>query len=348
MIPPLHLVHPGPADAPTGGSRYNLRLADALRRRGRDVALHRVDGGWPRPAAGDLAGYAAVLESIDAGSIVLVDGLVYSAAPIVARSQAERLRLVPVLHLPLAEETGLEAREACRLRELERAALAHAFRVLATSAFTARWLETLGVPAARTWVVEPGVDPAPVAPGGDGTGLLCVAALTPRKGQDVLVEALGLLAARDWHCDLVGPCTHAPGFVEALRQRIAALGLGTRIIIHGPCSGAELDAAYHRADALVLASRFETYGMVLTEALARGLPVVSTTAGAIPDTVPGDAALLVAPGEAGVLAQALSHWLDDAPLRERLQEGALARRAQLHDWPQQACRFETLLGGFGA
>lgn len=348
MSPALHLVHPGPADAPTGGSRYNLRLSMALRTRGRDVALHRVDGDWPRPVADAQARYAGVLASIPDGSTVLVDGLVFSAAPAVAQAHAQRLRLVPVLHLPLAEETGLPPDEARRLQDLERAALAHAFRVLATSAFTARELQALGVLAGRTWVVEPGVDPAAEAAAGDGTRLLCVAAVTPRKGQDVLVQALGLLAARDWQCRLVGPLAHAPGFVDELRQRIEALGLSSRIDICGPCAGADLDSAYQCSDLLVLPSRFETFGMVLTEALARGLPIVSTRAGAIPDTVPSDAALLVAPGDADALAEALSHWLDDAGLRLRLRQGALRQRRLLHDWSRQADRLATLLHEVGA
>lgn len=348
MSPALHLLHPGPVDAPTGGSRYNLRLSMALRARGRDVALHRVDGDWPRPSADAQVRYAGVLASIPDGSTVLVDGLVYSAAPAVAQAQARRLRLVPVLHLPLAEESGLQPDEARRLGGLERAALAHAFRVLATSDFSARELQALGVSAGRTWVVEPGVDPAAEAPAGDGTRLLCVAALTPRKGQDVFVEALGLLAAREWQCRLVGPLAHAPGFVDELRQRIGSLGLSSRIGICGPCAGADLESAFQSSDLLVLPSRFETYGMVLTEALARGLPIVSTRAGAIPETVSPDAALLVAPGNAQALAEALSRWLDEAGLRLRLRQGARRQRGLLHDWPRQAGRLDTLLHEVGS
>lgn len=348
MSPALHLVHPGPADAPTGGSRYNLRLSQALQAAGRDIVLHRLDGRWPRPGADEETTYAAELAAIGDGALVLVDGLVFSAAPEVAAAHARRLRLVPVLHLPLAAETGLDPAEARRLEGLERAALAQAFRVLATSDFSARTLVGLGVPRERTWMVEPGVDPAPVAAGGDGSRLLCLASLTPRKGQDVLVEALGALANRAWQCDLVGPCDHAPGFVDDLRRRIQALGLDARVHIHGPRAGRALEAVWQGADVLVLPSHFETYGMVLTEALGRGIPVVSTTAGAIPETVPADAALLVPPGDATALREALARWLDDDALRAGLRHAALQARGQLRDWPRQAQRFEALLAGVGA
>ena len=343
----VHLVHPGPAHAPTGGSRYNLRLAQALRRAGREVSMHRVDGAWPRPTAAEEAAYATVLASLPEGSTALVDGLVYSPAPTVARTQATRLRLVPIVHLPLAEETGLAADEARRLEELERAALAQAFRVLATSGFTARTLADLGVAPERSWVVEPGVDPAPVVPGGDGTRLLCVAALTPRKAHDVLVEALGQLHRSDWRCTLLGPLDHAPDFVRTLRERIAGLGLAARVELPGAADEAAVDAAYRHADVLVLPSRYETYGMVLTEALARGLPVITTRAGAIPETVPEAASLQVAAGDAAALATALSRWLDDAALRDRLREAASQHRRRLAGWPRQAGILDARLREYG-
>lgn len=338
----VHLLHPGPADAPTGGSRYNLRLSQALQAAGREVRTQRLHGHWPRPGPDDEAAYAAVLASIGDGAIVLVDGLVYSAAPAVAHAHADRLRLVPILHLPLAAETGLPNDEAAALEGREREALAHAFRVLATSDFSARGLDALGVPRERVWVVEPGVDPAPAASPGDGSRLLCLASLTPRKGQDVLVEALGRIG-HDWTCELVGPCDHAPGYVAGLRQKIDALGLGARVGIPGPLAGEALEGLWRRTDLLVLPSHFETYGMVLSEALARGIPIVSTTGGAIPETVPAAAALLVPPGDALALAAALSHWLEDAGLRSELRRGALQARAGLRDWPGQARRLDALL-----
>ena len=109
----------------------------------------------------------------------------------------------------------------------------------------------------------------------------------------------------------------------------------------GPLVGAELDAAYAAADLVVLPSRGETYGMVVTEALARGLPVLATAVGGLPDAlgrapdggVPG---LLVPPGDAAALAGALRRWLTDADLRARLRRSAAARRTGLAGWATTA------------
>jgi glycosyltransferase involved in cell wall biosynthesis len=105
----------------------------------------------------------------------------------------------------------------------------------------------------------------------------------------------------------------------------------------GPQTGADLDRSYAAADLLVLASRAETYGMVVIEALARGLPVVAADVGGVAEalgqgadgTRPG---LLVPPDDSAALAAALRAWLDQAELRDRLRRTALERRESLHSW----------------
>jgi len=98
-------------------------------------------------------------------------------------------------------------------------------------------------------------------------------------------------------------------------------------------------AALRDADVFVLPSFHEGYGMVFAEALAHGLPIVATTAGAIPDTVPGDTGLLVPPGDVRALSEALRRVVEDTALRTRL--AAAARRAgrRLPDWPAAVDRW---------
>jgi glycosyltransferase involved in cell wall biosynthesis len=307
----VHAVLPNDIDDPgnpSGGNVYDRRVLTGLATLGWTVRELPVPGAWPTPADGDLAGLAAALATVPDGGLVLVDGLVGSAAATVLVPAARRLRLVLLVHLPL--DTDGEA-----------AVLAAARAVVSTSPWT-----TLPVPAA---VATPGVDPAPPAPPSPaGDRLLCVAPVAPHKGQDRLSAALATVP-EPFSCTYVGSLSRDPEFVAALRPR-----LDPRIRLAGTLTGPDLDAAYARTDLLVSASRGETYGMAATEALAHGIPVLAVRVGGLPvavghapdGTVPG---LLVEPDE---LAGAVKRWLTDAGLRERLRRSALARRETLTGW----------------
>ena len=124
------------------------------------------------------------------------------------------------------------------------------------------------------------------------------------------------------------------GLRGALLNRAQESGLDDRFELTGPLSGGGLDAAYAEADVLVLASRAETYGMVITEALARGVPVIAADVGGVPEalgfaadgTRPG---MLVPAGDVAEFAAAVRLWLTDADLRGVLRAAALQRRAGL-------------------
>lgn len=342
----LHFAVPGDPATLTGGYLYDRRIVEALRAGGRQVAVHSLSAAFPRPDAAALAHARGVLAAIPPGATVVVDGLALGAMPGVAAQHSPRLDLVALVHHPLADETGLDAARAQRLRRSERRALAAARRVIVTSAATARSLAAdYGVASARIAVVEPGTDPAPLArgSGGDTPALLCVASLTPRKGHAVLLDALARLRGRRWRLTCAGSAQRDPATAAALREQARRLGLLERIEFAGELPPAALGALYDRADAFVLASYHEGYGMALAEALARGLPVVSTTAGAIPGTVPPDAGLLVPPGDAAALSVALARLLDDATLCAALAAGARAARARLATWDDAAARFAAAL-----
>src|SRR5215470_9773184 len=106
-----------------------------------------------------------------------------------------------------------------------------------------------------------------------------------------------------------------------------------------------LEREYERADLFVLASYLEGYGMALAEAVARGIPVVSTTAGAIPETVPPAAGVLVPPGDSRALAKALAPLLDHDDARARLAASARDAAAALPTWRTAAERFAAALEG---
>jgi glycosyltransferase involved in cell wall biosynthesis len=319
----VHLVVPAGIDdpnRPSGGSVYDRRVGEGLTELGWTVHEHRDD-------------LAAVLGGLPDRALVLLDGLVASGLPEVVVPEATRLRLVVLLHLP----SGVSSLLA---RTTERAVLSAASAVVATSHWTGAWLlENYDL---RVHVVEPGVDLADLAPGTPtGGGLVCVGAVTRPKGYDVLVEALGLLDDLAWQCTCVGALDLDPPFV-------AGLGRHDRLRFAGPLTRGGVADALHRADLLVSASRLETYGMVVTEALAHGLPVVATSTGGVPEalgrTVDGEQpGLLVPPGDAPALAAAIRRWLEDAAERERLRKAAQARRLTLTDWSHTAQRLAEVL-----
>jgi hypothetical protein len=350
----VHVVLPGDVDdprSPSGGNTYGRRVASELAALGWTVQRHRVVGSWPRPSATEAAGLARLLAAVPDGEIVLLDGLVACGVPDAVVPQVGRVRLVVLVHLPLADEAGLPADVAADLDARERVTLEAADAVVVTSAAAARQLDGGGggqkKPPQRffgnaVFVAEPGTDPAPQATGGDGSSaLVCVAAVTPVKGHDVLVDALAAVADRPWTCVCAGPLDRAPEHVAEVRQRIAHAGLADRVRLVGPLDPEARDAAYAAADLAVLASRTETYGMAAAEALARGLPLVATTGGGLPDTVghapdgtrPG---LLVPPDDPAALAAALRRWLDEPELRGLLRTAASARAATLPRWTSTA------------
>lgn len=321
-------------DRPSGGNAYDRRIAHGLAAAGWTVHLREVPGSWPRPDAMSRRALAAALGEIPDGALVLLDGLVASPTPEALGSEAGRLRLVVLVHMPLGQSTMDDG-----TRERERAALSAAAAVITTSVWARRaLLDLYALPSDRVHVAEPGVDRAEPAPGTETEGaFLVVAAVIPAKGHDVLLDALGPLTGLRWQCECVGSVERDPVFVERLRRRVRDTGMDGRVRFSGPQAERGLVRSYAAADVLVLPSRAETYGMVVTEALARGLPVVASEVGGVPEalgrsadgTLPG---LLVPPDDPAALGDALRTWLEDSALRRRLRGAAHERRLALADW----------------
>ncbi|MCO1654429.1 glycosyltransferase family 4 protein [Pseudonocardia sp. S2-4] len=345
----MHVVLPGDVDdptAPSGGNTYDRRVCEELPAHGWRLHRHLVDGAWPRPDDAAAAGLRWVLDGLPDGAVVLVDGLVGCGVPEVVVPAARRLRLAVLVHLPLAEETGLDPGEAAELERREREVLDAAAAVVVTGPWAAR---RLGGRAA-VHVVEPGVDPAPLSPGrGDGSGLLCLASVTRRKAQDVLVRALAEVADRPFDCVLAGPRPD-PAFDAELTGLIDRVGLTGRVRLVGPLTGADLEVAWAATDLAVLVSWAETYGMVVTEALARGLPVVVSDAGALPETLGrapdgGLPGAVVPAGRVAPLAEALACWFDRPEFRVEVRGSAAARRCILSAWADTARHLHAVLDG---
>jgi glycosyltransferase involved in cell wall biosynthesis len=344
--PEVHVVVPHGVDDPlhpSGGNTYDRRAFQGLHRNGWRVHEHHVAGTWPQPDPWARAALTAVLDAIPCGSVVLVDGLVGCAAPDVLVRQADRLRVVVLLHLPL----GVVDAEH---RPGEKAVLAAAAGIVVPSRWASAWvLDEYGLPPDLVHLVPPGVDAARATVAeGDGGRFVCVGAVTPLKGHDVLVDALATLPDLPWQCSCVGALDVDTDFARALRGHVADTGMAGRVIFCGPLVGTRLEEAYGAADLLLLPSRREAYGMVVTEALARAVPVVAADVGGVREALGADSlgnvpGLLFAPGDADGLADALRSWLTDPELRGSLRQRALSRRATLTGWAESAARLADVV-----
>ncbi|KUL74820.1 MULTISPECIES: glycosyltransferase family 4 protein [unclassified Streptomyces] len=350
----VHFVMPGGVDdpaAPSGGNAYDRRVSLDLPGFGWQVHKRAVAGAWPRPEAAARAELARTLREFPDGTVVLLDGLVACGVPEIIVPEAERLRLAVLVHLPLGDETGLEPSVAADLDARERTVLRAVDAVVATSDWAVRRLVSHhGLAPERVHVAAPGADIAPLASGTDGVSkLLCVAAVTPRKGQHRLIEALATVTDLPWSCSFVGGLNHDPEYVAGLRSLIERHGLTDRLVLAGPQAGAELDASYNSADLMVLTSYAETYGMAVTEALARGIPVLATDVGGVPEAVGrapdgGVPGILVPPENPAAIAAELRGWFGEADVRRRLKAAARGRRAALNGWAGTARSLAAVLG----
>jgi glycosyltransferase involved in cell wall biosynthesis len=339
---------PGSLDTPTGGYAYDKRIVEELQALGWEIDVIDLGGSFPHPdrAARDAA--MKMILAVPAGQPVVIDGLAFGAMADEALKLRERNPLVALVHHPLALETGVSAAAVQVLRDGERSALGCARSVVVTSEATAAIVtRDYAVPAERITVVRPGVDRPAVCKSVEDpretVDLLAVGSITPRKGYDVLIEALAGLKALPWRLTIAGDTTRNAAAVARLEGDIAQLQLQDRIAIAGAVTGARLAGLYAGADVFVLASQFEGYGMVFGEAVAHGLPVVATAVGAAREIVPAEAGVLVTPGDAGPLRDALRQVIGNADARARMAAASVEAAKRLPEWSQSAREFARVL-----
>ncbi len=335
---------PGDLATPTGGYTYDRRIIAELPALGWQADVLDLGEGFPRPARETRAVAHARLVALPPGPPIVVDGLALGVLPETSQELQRNHKLVALVHHPLALESGISAQDAAAFRASERAALGSARAIIATSRATVRVLAAdYDVAPDRVNVVEPGTDRGAIAPRGesDTVALLSVGAVVPRKGYDLLVAALARLTDLSWRLVIAGDKSRDAETVRKLEADIDRLDLAGRIRLAGAVSSEELSSLYAGADLFVLPSRFEGYGMAYTEALAHGLPVIGTRIGAIPDTVPSDAGVLVPPDDVDALADVLRRLITQPQERQRL--AAAARATTFPSWGEQAARFVRVL-----
>jgi glycosyltransferase involved in cell wall biosynthesis len=333
---------PGDLATPTGGYAYDRRIVEELRTLGWQVDVLDLGDGFPRPSAERKAAARQRLAGVPSGRPIVIDGLAFGVLPEAAEELRERNPLVALVHHPLALETGLSPADAQALRKSEQSALAAARAIVVTSPSTEQiLLDDYDVPGECITVARPGTDRGALAAGSsDGVvRLVSIGAVVPRKGFDVLLAALAKLADAPWRLTIAGDLTRDPTAAVQLQADIQRHGFADRVEVLGVLPQDRVAALYAGADIFVLASRFEGYGMAFAEAMAHGLPVIGTTAGAIPDTVPPEAGVLVEPNDVNALARALRMLIGKPDERRWLAEGARAAGERLPTWRESAERF---------
>lgn len=327
---------PGDLSLKTGGYAYDRAVIARIGAYGWEAEVLGLGPGFPLPDAATLAAAEARLSALPDGRTVLVDGLAYGVLDRWAEREAGRLRIVALVHHPLALESGTPAETAARFKASEARALSFARHVVVTSPLTARELAAhFGVAAEKITVAPPGTEPAPRATGGGAAPLiLSIGTLTFRKGHDVLLDALKRIEDLPWRARIVGSRDLDPATAAALERQARGLGLSDRVTFAGTSDDPRTEMA--TADIFALASRYEGYGMVFAEALSQGLPVVACAAGAVPEVVPAEAGLLVPPDDPQAFAGALRLLLTDRSERLRRAEAAARAGATLPGWDDTA------------
>lgn len=342
----LVFVFPGDLETPTGGYIYDRRMIDGLRKQGWQVDLLSLGAGFPYPNQETVSQAAQSLSAIEPGVRVVMDGLALGVLPDAVAALAKRNPVVALIHHPLAFESGLSVEQADMFRACERQALRHAARVIVTGPSTARDLTKFyEVSAAAIDVVCPGTFRSSFSQGSGSTvlHLLSVGSITIRKGFDVLLAALHPLTDLPWSLSIAGDLTRDHVALVQIQQDIERFGFEQRVHLLGAVNDQQLESLYQSADVFVLASRFEGYGMAYAEALAHGLPVLGTTGGAIPDTVPKEAGLLVPPDDIERLSDALRRVILDDALRARLSQGAQYAALKQPTWEESSELFAQAL-----
>ena len=339
-------VIPGDINLPTGGYRYDTEIINAWKTFGIDVELISLEGNYPFPSQQDKANELDAIKGFPEADIAVVDGLLGGASLEFMSALSKMMPVTALIHHPLCLENGLDEETAQALKASEQEGLEFVSQIITTSPATTKTVADLfGFDSNKIYTVLPGVKRTQVSQGSKSktVHLLCVGSVIERKGHKTLLKALGQLEELDWRLDCYGSTKFDEELFDELQDITNKEALSKKVTFHGAVSDETLEAAYAKSDVFVLPSLFEGYGMVYAEAIVRGLPVIATTAGAIPDTVPKTCGILVEPENITMLSQALEQIICDKDLRNNYKQGALNAAADFPTWQSSASRFAEIL-----
>ena len=335
-MPAAAFAIPGDITTLTGGYIYERRLLEGLAALGHPMQHIQLGASFPDPTSADMRDAIAQLTSLPPETPLILDGLVYGSIDTEGLAKVVA-PIIAMIHHPLALESGLDEVRKAHLYATERANLQLARHVLVPSPHTAGILVSdYGVDEARITIARPGTDrhggrSAPIDP----PLILSVGIQHRRKGHDVLLRALGMITDLDWQAVVIGG-PYDRHHAKELQALLKSLALGKRAQLVGQIPEGEISGYYRAASIFALATRYEGYGIVFDEAMSYGLPIVTCNTGAVPQTVPEGAGILVPPDDPERFAVGLRELLIDRARRATMASQSAEAGGALPTWEDTA------------
>lgn len=341
----IYWMQPGEIDSISGGYIYNKNIIDGMRAQSVDVKLLNPGIDFPFPSKESLDNCMKFLLNIKSSSIVIVDSLILGTFPEIIEKFASKHILAGMIHLPLNLSPSFSEDEKIYFREREFSSFKHAALLFVTSEYTKSELIKSGINEEKIHVVTPGINTSvnqrnyPDKP----KNLLCVSRITSSKGQLDLINALENLQHFNWNLTFCGGYDEQDAYYKEIRNRILISGLESRIDFTGEIPRLEVEKYYRQADLLILPSYFETYSMVLQEAMAFKLPVISANAGAVTQTANSKVAKFYKPGNIKQLELHLASLMDNSFEYTELVNGYSKLNVKFLNWSKKTEQFLNIL-----
>lgn len=347
---PIHHFYSTDYEQKTGGWIYNRHLISWLDRHFGGVCEMTVPVCFPTPDAAVMREIAAMFDEIEPGAVMVMDHIY--GCMLLPVLEGRPFRLVLVYHHSVVEERGAGvlpispqggrskgARDTDQ-SSIEQSALRRADAVVVTSDESHAYIASrYGIAAEKIITAKPGNDPVPQSPAHDAGPwhLLSVGAVIPRKRYEFLVEALSKLERSDWSLTIAGNTERYPDYVIDLQNLVDARALSDHVTLLGELPAPALAALWGRTHLYVASSFYEGYGMAISEAICRGVPVISTPSGAVASWA-GEAAVLVDADDPAEMTARITAIMADPVAYTQARERTVGFAEALPSWEENMAR----------
>ncbi|NBC83494.1 MAG: glycosyltransferase [Bacteroidetes bacterium] len=342
---PVYILQPNPKATLSGGYIYNQRIWKELKVLVEECYLVNWDDDFPFPSDRTIIECDKWLQNTHTGAVLIIDSLIPGTIPDLLKKYKHKYSYVALMHLPLSLNPDIDGQNKKNIAFYESVALQCTDHIVVTSERTYDYLMQSGVENKPVSIIPPGTDPVkinrqyPANP----VNLLSVSHILPHKRQMDIIEALSALTNYPWTLTICGDTNIKPQYYEELLKLVSKHNLEKRIIFEGKVEHDELTTYYSRADLFIHASEYETYGMVVAEAISHKLPMITSDFGGLFGSGSPVAALIYEPGNIRQLQGCLKKLFDKPDAYKQLVDGYNENSFQLPDWRESAQKMYKLL-----